>query len=161
VTESEDPELDAFGDRPFTRVAAYALVIDHRKQILLVRIAPGYVSVGEWTLPGGGLNFGEDPADAVLRELTEESGYTGTVDNLAFVTSWSRGALPERGWGPFHSIQIVYRVHINGGELRHEMNESTDQAAWIPLAQVRSLPLVRLAKEALDHLESAGLAHAN
>ena len=46
---------------------------EHR--ILLVRVAPGYMrDVGQWTLPGGGLNFGEDPADGALRELTEETG---------------------------------------------------------------------------------------
>src|SRR4051794_40644538 len=144
-----------------TRVAAYALVVDDRQQILLVRVAPGYVSVGQWTLPGGGLDFGEDPADAALRELTEETGYTGAIDSLAFVHSWSRGPLLEHGWGPFHGIQIVYRAHITGGDLRDETDESTDQAAWIPVAEARTLPLVALAQKALEHLDETNLAHAD
>lgn len=156
-----DPEFDAAGLAPLTRVAAYALVVDDRDQVLLVRIAPGYVSVGQWTLPGGGLNFGEDPADGALRELTEETGYTGEIDSLAFVSSWSRGPLPDRGWGPYHGIQIVYRVHITGGELRHETDESTDQAAWVPLSEARNLPLVLLAENALAHLEQSAVAHAD
>ena len=93
--------------------------------------------------------------------LTEETGYTGAVDTIAFVESWTRGSVPERGWGPFHSIQIVYRVHVTDGELRHETDESTDQAAWIPLAQVRTFPLVLLAEQALDYLDSTDVAHSN
>jgi ADP-ribose pyrophosphatase YjhB (NUDIX family) len=156
----QDPELDAAGDAPLTRVAAYALVVDEHDHILLVRVSPGYVSVGQWTLPGGGLKFGEDPADGVLRELTEETGYAGAIDALAFVGSWTRGPLVERGWGPFHGIQIVYRVHVTGGELRNETDESTDQAAWVPLADARQLPLVRLAQQALAYLDESADANA-
>jgi 8-oxo-dGTP diphosphatase len=54
---------------PFVRVAAYAIARDEHARMLLVRIAPGYNAVGKWTLPGGGLNFGEDPTDAAIREL--------------------------------------------------------------------------------------------
>ncbi|HEX6656334.1 MAG TPA: NUDIX domain-containing protein [Candidatus Limnocylindria bacterium] len=50
--------------RRVTRVAAYALCVEDGR-ILLCRIAPGYWSgVGAWTLPGGGLDFGESPRAA-------------------------------------------------------------------------------------------------
>jgi ADP-ribose pyrophosphatase YjhB (NUDIX family) len=148
------------GPDPLMRVAAYAVVVDQRDRILLVRVSPGYLSVGQWTLPGGGLNFGEEPAAGALRELTEETGYTGAIDALAFVGSWTRGPLVERGWGPFHSIQIVYRVRVTGGELRNETNESTDQAAWVPLAEARTLPLVSLAQQAVAYLDESTDANA-
>ena len=146
---------------PMTRVAAYAVVVDDRHQILLVRIAAGYVAVGQWTLPGGGLNFGEDPADGVLRELTEETGYSGEIESLAFVASWSRDAMPEHGWGAYHGIQIVYRVRITGGELRHEVEESTDMAAWVSLEEARQLPIVELVERALAHVDTAEVALAD
>jgi 8-oxo-dGTP diphosphatase len=143
---------------PTTRVAAYALVIDDNAQILLVRIARGYSPAGQWTLPGGGLNFGEEPAVGAIRELEEETGLVGVIDKLAFVASWSRGSIPEEGYGPFHAIQIAYRATITGGSLRDEVDESTDLAAWWPIANVRDLPIVDLVERALAHLEAPELA---
>jgi len=142
---------------PTTRVAAYALVVDNA-QILLVRIAPGYSAVGQWTLPGGGLNFGEDPTVAAIRELEEETGLVGVADGLAFVASWSRDSIPEEGYGPFHAIQIVYRATVTGGSLRDEVDESTDLAAWVPIMDARNLPIVDLVERALAHLEAPELA---
>ncbi len=141
-----------------TRVAAYSLIVDDSRQILLVRIAPGYAAVGQWTLPGGGLNFGEEPAAGALRELQEETGLIGEIVRLEFVASWTRGPIPEEGWGPFHSIQIVYSASVTGGSIRHEVDESSDMAAWIPLADIRRLPIVHLVERALDHLDSSGHA---
>jgi len=138
-----------------TRVAAYALARDDAQRLLLVRIAPGYPAVGKWTLPGGGLNFGEDPAVGVLRELAEETGLTGEIERLAFVHSYVRGALPSRGWGAYHAIRIIYRVRITGGELHDEVDESTDRAAWFSLGEARALPQVDLVGVALDHLGDA------
>ncbi len=138
--------------RSRTRVAAYALCVADGR-ILLTRIAPGYPAVGMWTLPGGGINFGEAPADAALRELTEETGLTGRVDSLAFVDSFVRAGPVDEGLDPeWHAIRIVYRVAVTGGELRDEVDESTDMAAWFGLDEVDEPPLVDLAQAAMRFL---------
>ena len=43
-------------------------------------------------------------------------------------------------------MRIVYRTEIVGGELRHETDESTDQAAWCSREDVAALPLVELGR---------------
>ena len=131
--------------------------------MLLVRIAPGFThdAEGRWTLPGGGLKFGEDPEVGVLREVEEETGFTGEVIRLAFVSSWTRGPLPEMGYGPFHGVRIVYWVRITGGELRHEVDESTDMAAWFTRDELRTTPLVELVDRALEYMEGADVALAH
>lgn len=137
--------------RRVTRVAAYALCVADGR-ILLCRIAPGHWSgIGQWTLPGGGIEFGEAPRDAALRELDEETGLAGTVVDLADVFSWSaRWAHPADGADEaFHAVQIVYRVQVTGGTLRNEADGSTDAAAWYTAAEARSLPLVPLAQQGL------------
>jgi ADP-ribose pyrophosphatase YjhB (NUDIX family) len=134
-----------------TRVAAYALCVQD-DALLLVRVAPGYPATGVWTLPGGGLNFGEDPADAAVRELTEESGLTGDLDGLAFIDSITRDNEPEFGGDSWHGIRIVYYATITGGELRDEVEESTDKAEWVPLARVHERPITELVEVALGYL---------
>lgn len=59
-------------------VAAGAVVLDPGGRVLLVRRgrAP---SAGEWTLPGGRLEPGESPEQAVVRELREETAIEGRI----------------------------------------------------------------------------------
>jgi ADP-ribose pyrophosphatase YjhB (NUDIX family) len=134
--------------RRVTRVAAYALC-SQDGALLLSRIAPGATasSDGMWTLPGGGIEFGEDPRDGALRELTEETGLVGEIVELADVDSWA-GTFVMPGDGEptdFHAIRIIYRVRVTGGALRDEIGGSSDTCAWVPAGDLFSLPLVELA----------------
>lgn len=138
----------------WTRVSAYALATDDERRVLLVRIAPGYPNVGKWTLPGGGLAFGEDPPVGALRELTEETGLAGRITSLALVHSLIGSSRPEVGYGEWHGIQIVYRVDITGGDLRDEQDESTDAAAWLTRDEIRARTVSDLVAKSLDYLDA-------
>jgi 8-oxo-dGTP diphosphatase len=132
------------------RVAAY-VVVGRADDVLLARWTGPRGP--EWTLPGGGLDFGEDPADAAVREVREETGYTVRLDRLLIVNSFRR-VLPDAPID-FHAIQIVYAGTVIGGDLCHEVDGSTDMAAWYPRAEVAALtrvPLVDLG------LTAAGLS---
>lgn len=47
-----------------------------------VLVAKGWLGVGRWELPGGGLHKGEDPLQGALRELHEETGLVVEPDQL-------------------------------------------------------------------------------
>jgi len=140
--------------RDRVRVAAYALCRDETGRVLLCHIAPS-VGVGDvWTLPGGGLDFGESPRDAVVRELEEETGYVGRVERLVDVTD--RLFSDHGDAGRLHAIRIVYAVRIEGGELRDESDGSTDTCRWLTLQEARRLRLGALARAELARLERTG-----
>jgi ADP-ribose pyrophosphatase YjhB (NUDIX family) len=112
------------------RNAAYALAVTDGA-VLLARVAPGYPSEGSWTLPGGGMEFGESPEDALHRELAEETGLSGAIVGIIGVHSFVRG--PTRSdKNSFQAIRMVYRVDCAGEPLA-ESDGSTDCAAWILL----------------------------
>ncbi|MEO3804591.1 NUDIX hydrolase [Nonomuraea sp. B1E8] len=120
------------------RVSAYAICVEDG-QILLARwVGPA----GErlWTLPGGGLDHGEDPVDAAIREVEEETGYTVAIDALLGISTLHRPyPRADQRQADFHALRVMYEGHITGGTLRHEIGGSTDQAAWISLADVTGL----------------------
>jgi len=137
---------------PRTRLAAYALCVVEGERILLCRMAPDYPAAGRWTLPGGGVAFGEDPADAAVRELSEETGLEGRIVGLALVHSGSGPGDAASNIRPWHGVRIVYDVAITGGELRDERDGSTDRAAWFALGEARELPVVDLVEAALARI---------
>lgn len=115
------------------RLAAYAVCIQDA-DVLLVRAVSG-----PWTLPGGGVEIGEDPYDTVLRELTEETGHTGAVERLLGVDSRVIPAAEAVGGELHQNVGVYYTVRVVGGRLRHETGGSTDRAEWTPLAAVTRL----------------------
>ena len=125
----------------WTRLGAYALCRDDEQRILLTRASPALAAdAGAWLMPGGGVEWGEDPSAAVLRELEEETGLTGTLGGVRGVWSWVLPANLAGSGDPGHLVGIVYEVADLRGELRDEVDGSTDQAAWFTLDEARALP---------------------
>jgi len=92
-----------------------------------------------WTLPGGGLDHGEDPRDGAVREVEEETGYRVELRQLLTVESFRW--LVDRPSGPVdhQAICVIYTAEVVGGALRHEIGGTTDVAAWVPLDEVPDL----------------------
>ena len=139
------------------RVAAYAVVL-RGGELLLSRLAPYLSETPRWTLPGGGIDFGEHPRDAVVREVHEETGLDVTVSTEAWIDSARRHATISDT--DMHSVRIVYEgwVAPDAPEPRVvEVDGSTVDAAWHPLADVLSgrLATVPMVRWALDQHATA------
>ena len=145
-----DPEGQDGPPSPRTRLGSYAVAIDADGRILLCRLSADEVEAGAWTLPGGGVEFGEHPDQTVLRELEEESGLTGRIDDVLGIFSKvyvrSRAA---RG-ADLHFVGFLYRVTPTGGTLRDEIDGSTDTCAWITPDELRTMRIVGVARHAID-----------
>ena len=83
---------------------------------------------------------GEDPFDAVIREVAEETGCDGVVERLLGVDSRVVPASDRvPGLPDLHSVGIFYGVRITGGELRPEPNGDTAESVWTPISEVVGL----------------------
>ncbi|MFI1400023.1 NUDIX hydrolase [Streptomyces sp. NPDC020681] len=131
------------------RVAAYAVCV-REEQILLARWV-ARDGVKRWTLPGGGMDHGEDPLETVVREVEEETGYASEVTALLGLhTDVLRRPRKLGADAELHSLRIVYAGRITGGGLRNETDGSTDLACWHPLDAVTGLERVDLVDIGLE-----------
>lgn len=103
-------------------VSASAIVVRDGK--LLVVIDPVR---NEPVLPGGHLKWDEDPQDAVVREVREETGMTIQPTGIVGVFSGKRWA-GERG-----IVRVIYRAEASAGDLR---SSPEGEARWAPLVEV-------------------------
>lgn len=121
------------------RLAAYAVCVGEGRVLLARHVSRRGEST--WTLPGGRVEHAEDPFDAVIREVAEETGYEAVVERLLGVDSRvipaAERAVPG---GPDHqNVGVFYAVRVTGGSPRPEPNGETAESVWTPLADVTAL----------------------
>ena len=113
------------------QVCVGAVAVD-AEQLLLIRRAtdPG---AGAWSLPGGRVELGETLAEAVVRELREETGLEAMCDELV---GWV-----ERIGPGYHFVIFDFWVTVlDWGAPR--AGDDAAEVAWVNLAEVTDLPLV-------------------
>ncbi|MFC8731733.1 NUDIX hydrolase [Luteimicrobium sp. NPDC057192] len=124
------------------RVAAYAVVLDPDGRQLLSHWNERGRS--GWTLPGGGLEFGEHPTETVVREVREETGYDVEVGELLGIDTavFPPERLVDPSGGAMQALRILYRAAVVGGTLTPEADGSSDDAGWFTQAEVDALDRV-------------------
>ncbi|MGC4863730.1 NUDIX domain-containing protein [Micromonospora sp. DT41] len=118
------------------RLATYAVCVQNER-VLLARFVSA--SGSHWTLPGGKVEHAEDPFDAVIREVAEETGCEAVVERLLGVDSRVIPAAEALRGREHQNVGIFYQVRITGGTLRPEPNGATAESVWTPLADVARL----------------------
>jgi ADP-ribose pyrophosphatase YjhB (NUDIX family) len=146
------------------RIAAYALLL-RDDELLLARIAP-HIGFAGWTLPGGGVDHGEDPRDTVRREIHEESGLYAEPGRIVDVYSTHfTGARPDGRVEDYHGIGLIFDAELLAESRDVEphvldVGGSTDLAAWVSLAEARNLSLSGVARHALTLLDDEARSRA-
>jgi 8-oxo-dGTP diphosphatase len=127
------------GGRPEVCVGAIA-VFD--EAILLVRRGHGPAQ-GTWSVPGGRVESGETLAEAVVRELAEETGLVGVCESLV---GWA-----ERIGPGYHYVILDFAVTVMSDE-EPVAGDDAAEAGWVSLHSVAELSLADgLAEFLHDH----------
>jgi 8-oxo-dGTP pyrophosphatase MutT (NUDIX family) len=140
------------------RVAAYAL-LTRDGEVLLTQMSSRTRIEGRWTLPGGGIDHGEDPRAALRREVYEETGLhvePGRVLDVHathFVGARADGLVEN-----YHGIHLIFEAEVAPSSREvdpHVVEEdgSTARAAWVRLEDAERLDLLSAARHGLGLLE--------
>jgi len=112
-------------------VAACALV-DTDRRVLLAQRPEGKQLAGLWEFPGGKVNDGERPEDALIRELAEELGITVREACLAPLT------FASHAYDDFHLLMPLYICRRWEGTVTAREHQAL---AWVRANKLRDYPM--------------------
>ena len=116
--------------RPEVAVGA---VCTHADALLLVRRGRG-PAAGEWSIPGGHVEWGETVREAVVRETREETGLEVVVDGFL---GWV-----ERIDDPYHHVILDFAVTALDPTHPPVAGDDAAEARWVALGEISDLRLV-------------------
>lgn len=126
---------------PAPALAVGAVVVDDDRLLLVLRGSGP--AKGFWSVPGGKVEAGETLAEAVTRELREETGLEGVCGPLL---GWVERI--DQAW---HYVILDFEVTLVGDDLARAGDDAAD-VAWVELHEVAELPLAEgLAEFLHDH----------
>jgi 8-oxo-dGTP pyrophosphatase MutT (NUDIX family) len=124
------------------RVAAYAIGLSERG-LLATQFSDRTAAAGLWGLPGGGLVTGESAAQAVVREVAEETDQSIRLIRVLDLRSdhWV-GQSPAGLCEDFHALRLIYlgRVDHPTRPVVNDVGGTTAAAVWVSLGHWRQLP---------------------
>ena len=131
--------------KQITRYGAYGVIVKGGELLLTQKKSGPYI--GQWGLPGGGIEFGETPEEALKRELLEEVALAADRLELLNIAS-SFGKYEKAGeWYQFHHIGIIYKV--NNITLIHSATPE-EEGRWFALDSINQEDVTPFARQILS-----------
>lgn len=129
-------EIEAkFGNHLRSRVNG---ILIEDKKILMIKHLMGNGKI-MWSVPGGGMHFGQDAAENLKREFSEETGLAVEVKDYLFVHEYLVA--------PLHAMEHFFRVEKTGGNLAlgtdpelYPDTQIIEEIKWMDIGEIRSLP---------------------
>ena len=128
------------------RIAIYGVLVESGKVLLTdTRVPSGIIT----NFPGGGLELGEAPYEAIAREFREETGVTVRVGELLFCSQ----KFQQNPEYPHEQLMhIYYRVYREDGQIvLSGNNDDVASASWVPYAELPQKRILEVDQEFLAH----------
>jgi 8-oxo-dGTP diphosphatase len=128
-----------------------AMVRDDSGKILIAKRKDALIpdADGKWEYVGGKIDFGEEPEDAIIREVQEESGLEVRIEYLlpkVYTNMWSKVDGAKR-----HAIILTYVCKVTGRALHTEsFDHKITELKFIEPREIYSHPLLAKCKEIMD-----------
>jgi ADP-ribose pyrophosphatase YjhB (NUDIX family) len=119
--------------RPRPQIAVSAAIFRNGKLLLVRRNRPP--ANHYWTFPGGRVEYGETLAEALAREVAEE---TGLVIDIKDMLGW-REYLPAKNGGIGHFVILPFAARWVSGDIN--LNDELEDAKWLDPHAIGDLPL--------------------
>jgi 8-oxo-dGTP diphosphatase len=117
---------------------ATAIIIDDQDAVLLQRRG----DTGEWSLPGGMIEPGEEPAQTVAREVLEETGLNVIPEVLVGVYGGPDSITQYPNGDQIMALSITFRCRVVGGDLQPD-GEETLELRYFPADQLPDTLIAR------------------
>lgn len=127
-----------------TKQAVVALAVIERGDTVLLaqRVSQSTFEPNKWGFPGGKVEFGEHPEEAMVREVKEEIGVDVVVEKLLCVNSFTYTTTRS-----LHTILLFYKVRIVAGEPEALVEQAIE---WVAKDKVTTYDLVEGNKTVID-----------
>lgn len=129
------------------RIALYGVLVEHNKVLLATtRVPSGTIT----NFPGGGLELGESPHQAIAREFQEETGLVVEVKELLFCSQMFQQN-PE--YPSEQLMHIFYKVERVAGTLLSKGNDDdVADVSWVSLSELSEKRILAVDLEFTDHI---------
>jgi 8-oxo-dGTP pyrophosphatase MutT (NUDIX family) len=140
---------DRVGREGKLRLGCSAIIFDQNQKVLLTRRSDN----GQWCLPGGAMEPGENVAEACAREVWEETGLRVDVLRLIGVYSDPHRIIVYPDGNKVHIVALSFEAKITGGELG--LSNETTEFGYFSLEEAAKLDMIG------NHFERVRDAAAN
>ena len=124
------------------RIAVRALITDSKQRVLLLRRSGGRATiVGKFELPGGRMEYGEQPEDSLAHHLQADTGATLRAARLLDVVSYI-----DHDDRDIQYIFILYSVTIDNFATNLALGQGYDRYLWKGLAALQQSTLTESTK---------------
>lgn len=134
------------------QITVFVGIVVYKGKLLMVQRYEPEMKEGhlKWEIPGGKVDFGEEPHEAIVREIMEETGVKIKVKRLlpeVFTQNW------DYPWGVQQTLLFAYECEFVSQTVKKE-DHHVEEVKWVKLTDVKKLDRLPGVDYFLEKLDS-------